>query len=422
MDEITKQVRETLDKEYKWKFNILHESSDRDHQVQEEKYKKDLKIKDKHYDGLLNQALAKVKIDYDQKLKEVFWKTEVRFRKQQEEHRAQLEALNLELEEWKHKPNLELSSSKSNPVEIMTAPARDTLGNLKKEFFNFLPGTVKTERGSVSDNTNINWDETASRPKHVTFATSTPRVTSSDMVGLVALLAAETFSGQSIGIGESQSTLINLASEFKKMREPKLQKLKGGNTSSTQLFIMGWIKEVHTVICNRELTNSEGVQLICEFMESKAHQQVDFYINMNCNPTIEGVLDHLISTSSSGEDESSIKSKFYSRKQLAGKSEDDYAEVLQILERKIIIANPAFQAECNGVLVHQFTNGLCKDIIRPLAKDILFIKFRAEVANLSGSRLKCSITKVTTNTVKDDDDSTRPLKKNKRESPLWTLK
>ena len=151
------------------------------------------------------------------------------------------------------------------------------------------------------------------------------------------------------------------------MREPKIQKLKGGNTSSAQLFITGWIKEVHAVIRDRTLTDEEGVQLICKFTESKA-RQVDFYLNMNPNPTIEGVLDHLVSAFSSGEDESSIKSEFYSCKQLARESEDDYAEILQILTQKIMIANPAFQAECNSALIHQFANGLHDEIIRPLAK------------------------------------------------------
>ena len=96
------------------------------------------------------------------------------------------------------------------------------------------------------------------------------------------------------------------------MREPKIQKLKGGNISSAQLFITEWIKEVCAVIRDRSSTDEEGVQLIREFTESKARQQVDFYLNMNPDPTIDGVLEHLISTFSSGEDESSIKSEFYS--------------------------------------------------------------------------------------------------------------
>ena len=246
-----------------------------------------------------------------------------------------------------------------------------------------------------------------------------------DMVGLAAPLAAETTRvSQPIQTGSvgDQSTLINLASEFKKMREPKIQKLKGGNTSSAQLFITGWIKEVHAVIRDRTLTDQEGVQLIREFTESKARQQVNFYLDMTPSPTIEGVFDHLISTFSSGEDESSIKSEFYSRKQLARASEDDYVEILQILARKIMIMNPAFQAECNGTLIHQFANGLRNNIIRPLAKDLVnqkpgipSIKFRSEVANLSGSQLKRTITKVSSNVVEEEEETDRPNQKTKQD-------
>ena len=310
-------------------------------------------------------------------------------------------------------------------IETAAGPIGEQLGQLKDEIYNFLPGTVKTDRGGTVTNTTINWDNTTLRPKHVTFATSTPKVTNEDMVGLAAPLAAETTRvSQPVTSGSmgEQSTLINLASEFKKMREPKIQKLKGGNTSSAQLFITGWIKEVRAVIRDRSLTDEEGVQLIREFTESKARQQVDFYLDLNPNPTIEGVLEHLISAFSSGEDESSIKSEFYSRKQLARETEDDYAEVLQILARKIMIANPAFQVECNGALIHQFANGLRDDIIRPLAKDLVnrkpgiaFIKFRSEVVNLSGSRLKRTLTKVTVNTVEEDEEIDRPNKKTKQD-------
>ena len=86
-----------------------------------------------------------------------------------------------------------------------------------------------------------------------------------------------------------------------------------------------------------------------------------------------------------------------------------------------MIANPAFQAECNGALIHQFGNGLRDDIIHPLAKDLVnrkpgipFIKFRSEVANLSGSRLKRTLTKVTTNKV-EEEEIDRPNKKSKQD-------
>ena len=141
-------------------------------------------------------------------------------------------------------------------------------------------------------------------------------------------------------------------------------------------------------------------------------------MDLNPVPTINGMLDHLIAAFSTGEDELAIKSEFYSCKQLSRETEDDYAEVLQLLARKILIINPGFQTECNSALVYQFANGMCDDIIRPLAKDLVsrkpdiqFVKFRAEVANLSGSRQKRTITKVSSNTINEDSEEVQPSKK-----------
>ena len=243
------------------------------------------------------------------------------------------------------------------------------------------------------------------------------------MDGLAAPLTAEQNSQNPSTISSSNTTLVNLASEFRKMLEPKLQKLKGGNTSSAHLFLTGWVKEVQATIKDRELSESEGVQLIREFTESKARQQVDFFMDLNPIPTIKGVLDHLTAAFSMGEDVSAIKSEFYSRKQLSRETEDDYAEVLQLLARKILIINPGFQTECNSALVYQFANGIHDDIIHPLAKDLVsrkpdiqFVKFRAEVANLSGSRQKKTITKVSSNAIDEDNKESQPSKKGRSEA------
>ena len=212
VDTITNQVKDTLDKEYELKFKSLEDQLVWEKQVQEELHK-DNKKQDNHYSGLLKQGLSKMKADYESKIKETLVENESRFQRQQQEHRAQLEALTAELDEWKRKS----STIPTDVVETATEPASEQLGQLKQDIFNFLPGTVKTNRGGAVTNTTINWDNTTLRPKHVTFATSTPKVTTEDMVGLAALLAAETTRvSQTAPTGSpgDQSILINLASEF----------------------------------------------------------------------------------------------------------------------------------------------------------------------------------------------------------------
>ena len=221
------------------------------------------------------------------------------------------------------------------------------------------------------------------------------------------------------------SAITNLASEFKRMREPKLQKLKGGNTTSAQLFFRGWLKEVKVTIMDRLLSDSEGVQLIRDFTKGKAHQQVDF-LDLNSTPSYHELLEHLVTAFTSGEDEATIKSEFYSRKQLAKELEDDFAEALQLLARHIFTVNKNFQSKCNEALKNQFANGLRDDIIHPLAKDLIsrkpglsFVVFRSEVANLSMSRSKRTL-KVTSNRVDGEEEDEVPSKKQKADNSINT--
>ena len=84
-----------------------------------------------------------------------------------------------------------------------------------------------------------------------------------------------------------------VASEFKKMREPKLAKLKGGVTSGASLFFNSWVKDVRSVIQECSMSNTESLQLVKDYTEGRARQQVEFYIVSTTNPTIEGLIENL---------------------------------------------------------------------------------------------------------------------------------
>ena len=149
-----------------------------------------------------------------------------------------------------------------------------------------------------------------------------------------------------------------VASEFKKMREPKLAKLKGGVTSGASLFFNSWVKDVRSVIQERAMSNTESLQLVKDYTEGRARQQVEFYIVSTTNPTIEGLIENLKTSFQSGEDEATVKGEFYSRKQYSKESIDDFADVLQLLARKVLNVDPSFQAFMNKSLCQQLANGL----------------------------------------------------------------
>ena len=127
--------------------------------------------------------------------------------------------------------------------------------------------------------------------------------------------------------------------------------------------------------------------------EGRARQQVEFYIVSTTNPTIEGLIENLNTSFQSGEDEATIKGEFYSHRQYGKESVDDFADVLQLLARKVLNVNPSFQAFMNKSLCQQLANGLKDPSHSISARSILnqqpevqFAVFRSDLANILGCR------------------------------------
>ena len=162
-----------------------------------------------------------------------------------------------------------------------------------------------------------------------------------------------------------------MASEFKKLKEPKLAKLKGGYSSEASLFFQGWAKDVQAVVADCELTDSEAIQLIKEHTEASAHKQVDSFLDLTEHPTFNMLMKELAAVYSPTDDDASLMSEFYGHKQLAKETDDAFAEELQLLARKIINAKPSFRSEANNAMKQQFANGL-KDAYHQIsARNIL---------------------------------------------------
>ena len=307
----------------------------------------------------------------------------------------------------------------------------DKVAGLKASAFNFVPGTVNTKRGGATNHHDdtIAWSKCDEPPpipprkvdgKHMQF-TSTPRHTAQpDLMDLddehcMTIHAGNPFIGHPnnpfiqpevpvsnlpLPVSADATTLLGntmtaVASEFKKMREPKLAKLKGGTTANALLFFTSWVKDARAVIVERSMTNYESLQLVKDYTEGKARAQVEFYLISTTNPTFEGLIQDLAKSFQSGEDEATIKRDFYSRMQLNKESVDDFADVLQLLARKILNVDPSFQSVLNKSLCQQLANGL-KDASHAIsARQILkqqpeinFVAFRSDLANILGCRAR----------------------------------
>ena len=390
---------------------------EREYADKEQNYLKQLKDEMRairnQYKTKLNQEIEKLKAEWTQERL-----------KTNEQHNAQISQVLKEVEALKEQSRIQPKAESNEPG--------DKISGLKSTAFNFMPGTVNTRRGgavNIHDDT-ILWSKNDDAPpipprkqdeKHVHF-TSTPRhpvqsnLFDSDdenpIIGhsgnpfisnpgnpfvqqpvrsqIPAQTTVDTDATTIIG-----NTMSAVASEFKKMREPKLAKLKGGITSGASLFFNSWVKDVRAVILERSMSNTESLQLVKDYTEGKARQQVEFYIVSTPSPSFEGLIDNLRTSFQSGEDEATVKGEFYSRKQFSKESVDDFADVLQLLARKVLNVDPSFQTFMNKSLCQQLANGLkdpghgisARSILNQ-QPDIQFASFRSDLANILGCRIR----------------------------------
>ena len=400
-DRLMENLRHNLEKEYADK---------------EQNYLRQLKQELKSKTSAIHDQC---KMEFDQELKMLKEEWSQERLKTNEQHNAQISMVLKEIDALKEHSRMQQKAE----VE-----AGDKIPELKTTAFDFVPGTVNTKRGGAVNlhEETILWSKNEDAPpipphKHVHF-TSTPRhpvqsnlfdsddenpitghpgnpfisnpgnpFTQQQVRGNVpAQTTVDTDATTIIG-----NTMSAVASEFKKMREPKLAKLKGGVTSGASLFFNSWVKDVRSVIQERSMSNTESLQLVKDYTEGRAHQQVEFYIVSKTNPTIEGLIENLKTSFQSGEDEATIKGEFYSRRQYGKESVDDFADVLQLLARKVLNVDPSFQAFMNKSLCQQLANGLKDPSHSISAKSILnqqpevqFAVFRSDLANILGCRAR----------------------------------
>ena len=82
------------------------------------------------------------------------------------------------------------------------------------------------------------------------------------------------------------NTMQTLASEFKRMREPKIQKFRGGTSSGALLVFKSWMQDIECAIKDRNLNNDKALQLIKEFSEGCVHDNINFYLEVMDNPSV----------------------------------------------------------------------------------------------------------------------------------------
>ena len=104
-----------------------------------------------------------------------------------------------------------------------------------------------------------------------------------------------------------------VAEEFRKIREPKIQKLKGRYSANAMLVFNSWLKDIEMCVRERKLTNMEAViQLIKDYTAEGARGAVEFYLDTNSTWKYHELVEHLRTSFESGKTFSSLVGDFYS--------------------------------------------------------------------------------------------------------------
>ena len=103
-----------------------------------------------------------------------------------------------------------------------------------------------------------------------------------------------------------------VAEEFRKIHEPKIQKLKGGYSANAMLVFNSWLKDIKMCVKERNLTNMEAVQLVKDYTSEGARGVVEFYLDTTATWKYHELIEHLRTSFESSETFSSLVGDFYS--------------------------------------------------------------------------------------------------------------
>ena len=232
------------------------------------------------------------------------------------------------------------------------------LKHLQEEVTNYLLPTVTKKHGAAITTDDTFGDLTLGLyrdARHVHFA-STPVRPEVSNINLTT--PPHTPKEETIVESVLQNIMQTLASEFKRTQDAKIQKFRGGTSSGTLLMFKSWMQDIRCAIKDSNLNNDEVLQLIKEFSEGCAQDNINFYLEVTDKPSVDGLFENLRQVFSSGEDGQQMLAEFYSHIQNPKELVKEFGESLLQIARKIMTAKPEFKVDIDNTLKAHFADGL----------------------------------------------------------------
>ena len=171
---------------------------------------------------------------------------------------------------------------------------------------------------------------------------------------------------------------------------------------------------------DHNLMEHEAEQLVKDYTAEHACGAAEFYLDMIDQWSYSGLIEHLRMLLKSGETFSSLLGDFYTRCQKPKETEDQFADELQVLARKVISVCPEWKLQENeGLktqfpcwLLDQYFAAMAHNLLKVAPSDMAFTKFWAESMSIFGTRSKKAVkTTLSTNVVKNHSDKADQLVK-----------
>ena len=182
------------------------------------------------------------------------------------------------------------------------------------------------------------------------------------------------------------------------------------------------MQDIECTIKDHNLNNDEVLQLIKEFSEGCARNNINFYLEVTDKPSMEGLFKNLRQVFSSGEDSQQMLAEFFSCIQNPKESVKEFGESLLQIARKIMTAKPEFKVDINNTLKAHFADGLRDHYHQAMAREMIhspptlnYIAYKSEVLKTLGPNVKSR--SITTSKLETSDVKSPP-KKRKREFEL----
>lgn len=142
----------------------------------------------------------------------------------------------------------------------------------------------------------------------------------------------------------------------------------GGLDIDATLQFTSWIKDIRATIAENKLSNRHAIKLIQNCAVGEARSEVDYFLDVYPNAKVKDVISRLEELYSCKESYGTLMAELFNRKQGQGEHIQDFAQDLQYLGRRLLLADHSCRHYLESHLKNLLVDGLYNEYHKAMAK------------------------------------------------------